>query len=374
MKNLFKNEKGAILMLSFIIMVSLAAVVGAFLYISSVQSKKSGISTASSKAFWIAESGVVYYIDTLLDGDDDWSDNGTLGPINFGEGSFTVETSNASINDITLISTGSISGGGVTITRKIQYTARRPVFSAFSGEYALYGGGSPGGSGDINLNQCNNGEIYGDIYIEGDFTATHSAGLIQEGTVNENQSGASIPEVDWSYWQLQAGAKVFTGDKTFDQTDYSEGGVYYVDGTVNLGSNFDFYGTIIATGSINIGSTEEEALPANKAKFFPASGQPALVSGGDITIGNGNNVDCNGAVYAAGSINIDQGNNIDFFGPLIFGDELNGDNVGNIEIDMHNDSYNYQEHIVVDGFTGGELTGEGSAGLYSLKDFKEIYD
>ena len=171
--------------------------------------------------------------------------------------------------------------------------------------------------------------------------------------------------MDWPYWQSEADT-ILTGDQTFDQTTYS--GVYYVDGNVLLNNNnMVFDGTIIATGSIDMGT-------GNSSVFSPASGQPAMVSGGDITIGNGNNITCNGAVFAVGSINIDQGNNIDFLGPLIFGDELNGSSTNNIIIDMHNEAYNYQDHIVVDGFTGGQLTGEGEAGLYSLKNFKEIYD
>ena len=52
------KEKGAVLILTFIMMTTLTAITVAFLYMSSTQLKGSGYDVASSKALWLAEAGI----------------------------------------------------------------------------------------------------------------------------------------------------------------------------------------------------------------------------------------------------------------------------------------------------------------------------
>lgn len=52
------SERGAVMILTFIMMIALIAITAAFLYMTSIQTKGSGYNIASSKALWLAESGL----------------------------------------------------------------------------------------------------------------------------------------------------------------------------------------------------------------------------------------------------------------------------------------------------------------------------
>jgi len=52
------NKRGAVLLLTFIMMVTLAVVTAAFLYTVSVRIKGASVDMAGDKAFWLAEAGI----------------------------------------------------------------------------------------------------------------------------------------------------------------------------------------------------------------------------------------------------------------------------------------------------------------------------
>jgi hypothetical protein len=55
-----RNERGATLLFTFIVMITLIAIVGAFLYMTYIRTKSTGYDVASSTAFWAAEAGLQY--------------------------------------------------------------------------------------------------------------------------------------------------------------------------------------------------------------------------------------------------------------------------------------------------------------------------
>lgn len=117
-----KGQKGMVLMLTFIIMVMLTAIVVAFIYLTSTRTKVLGYDTASHKALGLAEAGIqkaIYYLrygGGLTDG------AGTIGPVNLGDGSYSVVvTKDPSSGGVvkTVTSTGTVSGINRTIKRTV---------------------------------------------------------------------------------------------------------------------------------------------------------------------------------------------------------------------------------------------------------------
>ncbi len=87
-------KRGTVLILTFIVMVTLAAITVAFLYMSSTQLKGSGHDVASSKALWLAEAGLqkaIWHLKTPTGSGgqgEDWTTPGTTE--NLGDGSYTM--------------------------------------------------------------------------------------------------------------------------------------------------------------------------------------------------------------------------------------------------------------------------------------------
>ena len=312
------------------------------------------------KAFYLSEAGVRHYITSQLDGDTNWTDNTTAVTKTFSGGQFTVTPSNQQESRITLQSTGSIiSQGADTFDRVVEYTLRRAGPEAFGGDSLFYGGGGGGdGSGDLDIEHVNNGDLDGDIYIGGDYDANHNSNL-DVGEIMDNQSGADVPEPDWAYWQSVADT-VISGDHEFDGNDATYNGIYYVDGDVEVdGNNIIFNGTIIATGDIIFDNT-------NSVELNPDPQQPAVVAGNDIDIGHGNTMVFNGPIYAYDDLNMDHVNNVEIYGPIVFGDTATIDHANNIYVEMW-------DHSIVGGFSGGEQVSDNqSIGGYGIIDFKEI--
>lgn len=344
---MLKDRKGVVLIVAMAVMVFFAAlgIVASTLF--ATESRIAMNMLSSTKAFFLSESGVKYYIKSTLSEDSDWSDNtGTTGSM--AGGSFQITTSNASTNSITLECTGSLVIDGVTIPRKLRYNAVRASAGAFSGDYVFYGG-SPGGDGDVFFDHINNGTIIGDIFIKGDFDAQFATNLEIDGAIAEYQEDAAIPDVDWTHWETNADY-VLSGDQTFDGTSYE--GVYYVDGNVILNNNnMEFTGTVIATGNIT-------CIHDNNVTITAADGQPALLAGGDITIEQGNNMIITGATYAGGDINFGHSNNMTIEGPVVFGDDFLSDQTNNITIDATD------FESIIEGFTGDEWEVEIDLGSF----------
>ena len=89
-----KDRKGAVLILTFIIMIALTAIAVGFLYMISMQTKGSGYDISSNKALWIAEAGLQKAIWNLKTPSgsggqgEDWATIGTAE--NIGDGSYTM--------------------------------------------------------------------------------------------------------------------------------------------------------------------------------------------------------------------------------------------------------------------------------------------
>ncbi len=94
MKNLTTRKKGAALLLTFIIMATLAAITAAFLHMTSIQARASGYDIAGTKALWLAEAGLekaIWNLKTIAEEGgkgEEWITSGTTESL--GEGNYTM--------------------------------------------------------------------------------------------------------------------------------------------------------------------------------------------------------------------------------------------------------------------------------------------
>ena len=156
MRKLSAN-KGAVLILTFIIMVTLTAITTGFLFMTSTQLRGSAYDVASSKALWIAEAGLQQAIYQIKN-DSDYRDSPAAINENLGDGSFSVSVSEDG-NAYTITSTGTVD----TLNRKV--TQSMDIAIAFSSafDYVLFGNTN---SSELDIED--EVAISGDVYYDGD--------------------------------------------------------------------------------------------------------------------------------------------------------------------------------------------------------------
>lgn len=372
-----KNKRGVAFIILFLVVVAIAA--AAFYRIIMRGVWYHSIS-GYEEAFYIADSGIKYYVKNQLASDSDWSDNNAAVSRNFGTGTFTVTPTHASLSAtdpafqgdpasaIILTSLGQLNVAGTNFSRVVRYTVRGTGAAAFDGNSVIYGAGS------AQFSHINNGIINGNIYLKGTFTDDKSKKLEINGTVTQNSAQAAIPTVNWNYWQAQAAAEgaghlitVTSASPTYTFSGSAYNGIYYVycsncaagNAIVN-NNNMVFNGTLVANGNITFAS-------ANNVTFSPAGTtalkNPAIVAGGSVDIGSGNNIIFNGAVYAYQNIIMGATNNLTLNGgALVFGNDLSADHTNNITLNTGSRT---------DG-SGFNNDGQQGTGNPSLSNFVEV--
>jgi len=331
------------------------------------------------RVFFIADSGIRYYIKSQLDTDTDWSDNNIKVTKNFGGGSFTAEVlAHPSAPEdpkstIILRSVGQISVGSTVFRRVVRYTVDMKGPRALSGMDIVYG------EGDATFDHIINGEFFGNIYLKGTYADNKSQHLDLNGNqVYQDQINADVPDVNWSYWQGRAAADgAADGTQhvieltsasptyTFNGTNYN--GVYYVycsdpgcTGNAALNNNsMQINGTIVATGNVDLNKSNSTVITGAGTAL---KRDPTVIAGNNFSIQSGSNVTLNGSVYANNSITLNQDNNLTMNGTFIFKDTFLSDHTNNVTINKlkTNDG----------GFGGGE-PGPGAIGAYPVRGFVE---
>jgi Tfp pilus assembly protein PilX len=90
----FKNQKGVILIMSFVIMAALMVIVIAYITLTSSEMRTIGGQLSNTESFYAAESGIQYAVYRLKT-NINWNENGTV-VHNIGRGSFVVSVRNLS--------------------------------------------------------------------------------------------------------------------------------------------------------------------------------------------------------------------------------------------------------------------------------------
>ncbi len=255
------GRKGAALLLTLIVMITLTSVVGAYLGFVQSSTRSTGAQIADSQAIYLADAGLHYGIYNLKQ-DSGWA--GTASPISLGEGTFSVSVTDLGGGDYRLTSTGTVDD----LSRQIQQT-NSVVAGGTSWDYEDYKAYYAGGDGTGSYSTGKSVTITGDLFINGDFTlgqnSTVNGDVTATGTITL-ESGASItgtqspgadppvgdpPSLNTTYYNdlIDTAADEASGDL---EISGEISGTTYVNGTVTVTGNLSGSGTIVATGKITV--------------------------------------------------------------------------------------------------------------------------
>ena len=342
------NQKGIVLILTFIIMTTLTVITTSFLYMTSIQLKNKGYDVVSQKALWLADAGMQKAFYTLKNDTNfqniPYAISGSLG-----SGTYSVSTVKNS-STYTFTSTGTVSN----LSRQISETAvltSSALSSAIHSDAASIDFDDSSGTVNGNIEAKNHISDYEDMTINGTIT---------EGITQIN------PALDFNSYKTiaQGQGKYYTSNLTFSSGTYS--GVYYTTKKVTIGNNAVINGSIFAEGYI------EFANQATNITISPTNNYPAIASQGNIStkasgspkIGLQASI-INGLIYAGNNITLDYlKNNVTINGTII------ADNNIDIE-DGSNFTINYNAGIFTPMPPGFTYSG-GSVTVIPQKDWNEI--
>lgn len=260
----------------------------------------------SAEALAIAEAGVGYVVAQMeAEGIPKWMSTNVT--VNFADGSFTVQTTYDNVTgNIIIQSTG----------RRVD--EQRTVAAEILGDlYLFYDevlgiGGSIVADGDVII-ETSAGRITGNVHANGNISSDNTPTTVDGhitavGTVTGNFdgpasiNGGSAPVVvpdfqPFTAWEELAknGGLYYANSQVFGGVNLAPGnGVLFVDGDITIGQNSSLHGTIVATGSVDIGQRFQHT------PFDPS--WPAVLAGLNVDIGQNGNYD--GVIFAGNNINI----------------------------------------------------------------------
>jgi cytoskeletal protein CcmA (bactofilin family) len=272
LKNIFSNQKGMALLTTLIFVFILVTFAVALLTMTSNDSKLSTLQRESTRAFYLAETGIeksIWYLNSSEDNPDGLYFVGSLHG-----GEVTTEFYDVSISydpgppEIkTLVSEGKVVGGGeynkgtrmieVKLTKGIKQSPNLSYDYAVltDGDMTLDGGITFHGNIHSNSDLINNGTInmeYG--------SATATGNTNDSDLCTDNQPYQEFPHIYWDYYEdisktqeiidTHTYNNYYPGDVTFDASDTLYG-VHFIDGNVTISTDLIICnGTIFATGFI----------------------------------------------------------------------------------------------------------------------------
>ncbi len=301
--NLLLCQKGIALVTTLIFSFVIVTMVTALLVITSNESKLSTLQRESTRAFYLAETGIeksTWY----LNSSEDYTDSlNFMGPLDGGTTAefynvvFSYDSGPPEIK--TLLSTGKVVGGGEYNkgTRKIEVKLEKGITPSGSLSYshAIFTNDDMTLNGGISIH----GDIHSNenLYVSStevfnlDGTATASGDTNDYGELLEED--LLYPAIDWPYFQNLAeleedGGFYYDEDpstygettKVFDVPETLTG-IHYVDGNVVIKTDLILNNAaIFANGTITVLGNGDVTL-ANDIADHPL----ALIAKGDITIG-----------------------------------------------------------------------------------------
>jgi hypothetical protein len=323
LKNKLSNQKGFALLTTLIFVFILVSLGVALLTMTSNDSKLSTLQKESTRAFYLAETGIekaLWYINFSPDNTAglDWRTE------SYKEGSLeeyfdvVVATNPTDSDKISFISTGRVDKGGEYNkgTRKIEVKLIKGIAqnNSLSYNYAVLT------DDDMTLN--------GGIYINGDI---HSNGDINKGSnltlVNGSATASgtcdyalgtggvakqSIPIIDFEYYKgiAQGSGGIYYGDNTSKvfNTNETLTGIHFVDGDIIVKADLIISdGAIFATGTIKVQGNSDIKIIHSADYDNPL----AIIAQGDITMGGNVHgegvIQTNGSFTLNGTINIEKG-------------------------------------------------------------------
>lgn len=328
LNNIFSNQKGMALLTTLIFVFVLVSLGVALLTMTSNDTKLSTLQRESTRAFYLAETGIekaIWYLNFSSENSEGLSWRGTLHE----EGESSTEYFNThfeadevdedGLTIATLVSAGIVDDGSQFNkgTRTIEVKLIKGVITSpgmtynhailTDGDMTLNGGISI--SGDIHANGflTNNGTI--DFAAGG--KATAEVGTNDSDFCTVNGAYITLPEIDWGYFERKVNpdypdiheGEYLSSEGIYYGTDTSVEfntpdelvGIHYVDGDVTIKTELKLTNaTIFATGTITVLGNGDVTL-GNEIEEHPL----ALIAKGNITIG--------GSVHGEGIIQSTEG-------------------------------------------------------------------
>jgi hypothetical protein len=288
-------------LIATIIIIPLLAALGLFgVSMLSTDTQISVDAMRADAAFYIADAGIQYAMAKLYD-DSSYRDNPTQITKNLGSGSFTVNVSKAG-TVYTLSSTSTVGNMHRVITQSVVVSGGIP--ETFG--YGLYANGD-----SISLTGMN------DLNIDGDLAASGAINIPEylidgvDGNIEPNTTLPAIT-VDYNHYQSIAD-NIIEGNKVFTSGTFN--GLWYVNGSVEVGWGTTINGTIVATGDISI-------ISAGTINITPDLDKPALVSQQDIVVEKLETLNVTGLVFAEQSVTFYKADEINITGAVIAGTNI----------------------------------------------------
>ena len=336
-KDLLSNQKGIALLTTLIFIFILVTFAVSLLAITSNDIKLSALQRDSTKAFYIAESGIekaLWYLNTASEGGKGfgWRTN-TEDPNDYIEEPYPAESTNYyrvtvvedtadPDKDIIIITSKGVvfDGNKVYGSRKIEVKAKKGVLPSdnLSYKYAI--------ATETNMELKGSIGIEGDIHSNGTIGATpgaytlngYSSAVVSNDAVGKDRLNPSGPEyydehpqVDFNFYKELSKVSIYEGifynidgaTKYFDNDDEIIRGIHFIDGDVVIESNLTIIGgAIFATGTITSAGNaqithtqrtenihmgcEDCCWDPDDSCYDPLCNNPlALVAKGNITLG-----------------------------------------------------------------------------------------
>jgi len=325
------NQKGMALITTLIFVFVLVSFSIALLVMTSNDSKLSTLHRESTRAFYLAETGVdkaLWYLNTPADQGGygiNWrtiDENGEPDPVTYPPSEtaseyykFTVLTDDASPEDfdiITVHSTGKVLGGGEYDKGTRIIVVKLEEGTAYS-EGAVYNYALMTFSEDSDLEFNGHVTIIGDVHSNGDITGNgfepedvdgdisfSGESNLPEGTNVEALDNPQVyPRITWDYYleEAESAGQVYDEDTTYEIGGGEPLiGIHYFRGDVIIKKDLAIFGTIVVEGSITVSGNPDITLIHTENIGL------VMVASGDITLGG--NVDVEGIIHTEGLITL----------------------------------------------------------------------
>lgn len=324
---ILNNQKGMALLTTLIFVFVLVSFCIALLAMTGNDSKLSTLHRESTRAFYLAETGVdkaLWYLNTPTAQDGkgiNWrtDETGTSVPLIDGTASeyyeVTVETTTPDPEIVTIHSTGKEVGEGDYNkgTRKIEVKLEKGISPSPS---TFYNYALMTFSEDSNLEFNGHVTIEGDIHSNGDITGNgfnpedDVDGSITYSGENTTLIGDNVspldpqtyPAIDWQYYEDNA-SQVYASDTAYEIGDETLTGIHYFKGDVIIKNDLVVNGTILVQGNITVSGNPDLTLLETEDISL------VMVASGDITLGG--NVHAEGIIHTEGTITFNGNINVE---------------------------------------------------------------
>jgi len=354
------RRKGYVLPLTFLLLVSMAIIVGSLVYVITTQFKSQGSDLEYAKCLYYAEAGMakaVWYLKTPpYQGGYGfrWRRNNLTE--SFGEGSYKLTVANG--NDPLQVKITVVGYCGKSSrTLQAYYYTYPPAFN-----YSVF---STHVFNMSNNSRIDNANVYvdNDVNVGSNVRLNNGSIIITPGHTASNESpyyvrvdpvvpfpAPGFPALDTSYYdsQIAIAALASPGDKNYNWVVPPS--TIYVNGNVNLG-NFWLVllgpSLIVATGNINVGDSAY------------LSSNVTLIAGGTLTLYDGASVQDDSILYARQQMTIQSVNNQNHVSFICPG-QINIANSAYLDGIMYGGSINFGN--------GARLDGSLMAGSYGAQN------